>query len=93
MSRYTTLSSWQLIFLVIMMSILTAVLVSINTWYMDYRTLPIVHKDKAGACLKVENLENGHAFNCNDVDVTLRHYKLPNEKILSLDLHGMQKRD
>jgi len=75
MTRYTNLTAVQLFMLAILMSLLTAVLVSINTWYMDYRMLPMVYKDAAGTCLKVENLENGQAFNCNDVNVTLRRYK------------------
>ena len=91
MSRYATFSAGQLLALAVLMSILTSVLVSINTWYMDYRTLPIVRKDAAGTCLKVENLENGHAFNCNDVDVTLRRYKTNDEKIPAALVHGVQK--
>lgn len=75
--RFTTLSTLQLLGLAIAMSALTAVLVSINSWYMDLRLLPMVHKDAAGVCIKVENFENGHAFNCNDVDVILRRYRLP----------------
>jgi hypothetical protein len=90
MTRYTILSSWQLMFLVFFMSILTAVLVSINSWFIDYRTLPMVYKD-AGVCTKVENFENGHAFNCHDVDVTLRRYRMPDEKILPIPLHFLQK--
>ena len=91
MSRYTTLSNSQLAALAVLMSILTAVLVSINTWYMDFRTLPKVYRDAAGVCIKVENLENGHAFNCNDVDVTLRRYRLPNEEILASRMHVVPK--
>jgi len=73
--RYTTLSSVQLFLLALLMSLSTAVLVSINTWYQETRLLPEVHVDKAGACIKVVNFENGHAFNCNDVDVLLRRYR------------------
>ena len=73
--RYTTLSSVQLFMLALLMSLSTAVLVSINTWYQETRLLPEVHVDKAGACIKVVNFENGHAFNCNDVDVLLRRYR------------------
>jgi hypothetical protein len=58
-----------------MMSVLVAVLVSINSWYQDNRLLPEVHVDGAGACVKVVNFENGHAFNCNDVNVLLRRYR------------------
>jgi hypothetical protein len=70
------ISTWQLLLLAVVMSVLIAVLVSVNSWYMDYRTLPMVYKD-AGVCTKVENFENGHAFNCNDVNVTLRRYRMP----------------
>lgn len=90
--RYANMTFLQLLFLAIAMSVFTAVLVSINTWYMDYRTLPVVYKDASGNCTKVENFENGHAFNCADVDVVLRRYRTPNEKISPLDLHGLQEK-
>lgn len=82
--KYTMLTTFQLFLLAVIMSILTAVLVSINNWYLDFRTLPVVHRDASGTCLKVENFENGHAFNCDDVDVLLRRYRAPHEKISSL---------
>jgi len=72
---YTTLSTIQLLILTIVMSILTALLISVNTWYMSFSQLPRVHVDQASACVKVENFQNGHAFNCNDVDVLLRQYR------------------
>ena len=78
MTRYTQLSALQLLALALLMSLLTAVLVSINTWYQETRLLPEVHVDKNGACVKVVNFENGHAFNCQDMDVLLRRYhKVP----------------
>lgn len=73
--RYTTLSTLQLLALSLLISILVAVLVSINTMYQDYRLLPEVHVDNAGACVKAVNFENGHAFNCQDVNVLLRQYR------------------
>jgi len=73
--RFVTLNTWQLLTLVLLMSVLSATLVSINTWYLDTRLLPEVHADGAGACIKVVNFENGHAFNCNDVNVVLRRYR------------------
>jgi hypothetical protein len=73
--RYATLSTLQLLLLSVVMSVLVATLVSINTWYQDFRLLPEVHSDKAGVCVKVVNFENGHAFNCNDVNVLLRRYR------------------
>lgn len=73
--RFATLSTLQLFIMTLMMAILTALLVCVNTWYMTFIQLPKVHVDVAGACVKVENFENGHAFNCNDVDVLLRRYR------------------
>lgn len=73
--RFVTLSSVQLSVLTLLMALLTAILVSINTWYLDTRLLPEVHVDSAGQCLTVVNFENGHAFNCQDVNVVLRRYR------------------
>jgi hypothetical protein len=73
--RYTSLSNAQLFILALLMSVFVAILVSINSWYQDFRLLPEVHIDKTGACLKVVNFENGQAFNCDDVNVLLRRYR------------------
>ncbi len=73
--RFATLSNLQLFFMTMLMAILTALLVSVNSWYMAYIKLPKVHVDATAACVKVENFENGHAFNCADVDVLLRQYR------------------
>lgn len=73
--KFATLSNLQLFFMTLLMAIITALLISVNTWYMTFILLPKVHVDVAGACVKVENFENGHAFNCNDVDVLLRRYR------------------
>ena len=74
-TRYSNVSNWQFLLLALLIAIFSSLLVSINSWYMDFRTLPRVHLDKAGQCVKVENLENGHAFNCEDLDVLLRRYR------------------
>lgn len=73
--RFATLTTFQLLLMTLMMGIIAALLVAVNTWYMTFILLPKVHVDVAGACVKVENFENGHAFNCNDVDVLLRRYR------------------
>lgn len=75
--KYTNITAWQLLFLALSISIISTVASGAFFFYMDYITLPIVYKDAADECVKVENLENGHAFNCNDVDVTLRRYRQP----------------
>ena len=73
--KFATISTLQLFFMTMMMAVITALLVSINSWYMTFILLPKVHVDVAGVCVKVENFENGAAFNCNDVDVLLRRYR------------------
>lgn len=73
--RFTTLNGIQLFALAILIALLSTTLTCINTWYLDQRLLPMVYRDAGGVCMKVENFENGHAFNCNDVDVILRRYK------------------
>jgi hypothetical protein len=72
--KFVCITSPQLLILALLMSVLTATLVALNSWYLDYRMLPRVHVGADGTCIKVENLENGHAFNCNDVNVVLRQY-------------------
>lgn len=76
MTRFVNLSALQLIVLALLMSLITSVLISINTWWIDTRLLPQVYQDQAGTCIKVVNFENGHAFNCQDVGILLRRYRL-----------------
>ena len=75
MNRYTIVTSWQLVALSILISALVSTLVALNTWWMDNRLLPQVVTDAQGQCLKVNNYENAHAFNCNDVGVLLRRFR------------------
>jgi hypothetical protein len=75
MPRYTILSTAQLLLFSLLTAVFAAVLISINSWYQETRLLPMVQTDKLGACVKVVNFENGHAFNCTDVNVLLRQYR------------------
>jgi hypothetical protein len=75
MTRYTILSTAQLLLLSLLVGILAAVISSVNSVYRETQLLPEVHIDKLGACVKVINFENGHAFNCADVNVLLRRYR------------------
>lgn len=85
--RFMNVTAPQLLMLALVISIISGVTSAAASFYMDYRVLPIVYNDASGACIKVENIENGHAFNCNDVDVTLRRYRSPNEKIPTPAVH------
>lgn len=75
--KFMNVTTPQLLILALAISIISAATSCGFYFYMDYRTLPMVYTDPAGACVKVENFENGQAFNCNDVDVTLRRYRHP----------------
>lgn len=81
--RFMNVTAPQLLMLALVISIISGVTSAAASFYMDYRVLPIVYTDAGGACIKVENIENGHAFNCNDVDVTLRRYRSPTRDIKS----------
>lgn len=70
------MSNTGLLVLALLISIFSAALCTINMVYFDTRHLPVVHLDKNGDCIKVDNYENGHAFNCQDVNVLLRRYRV-----------------
>jgi hypothetical protein len=73
---FYTVSTKQLAAACVLISILAAALSGINTQVRDYLLLPeVYYSEKDNACLKVVNYENGHAFNCNDVNVLLRRYR------------------
>lgn len=73
--KYTILSNIQLFILSILVGLFSASAVVLNSWYQSYVLLPRVVTDATGQCIKVVNYENGHAFTCQDVDVTLRRYR------------------
>lgn len=77
--KFMNVTTPQLLSLALVISVISGVTSAGASLYMDYRVLPVVYKDAAGTCIKVENFENGHAFNCNDVDVTLRRYRMPDD--------------
>lgn len=77
--KYSIISTGQLIAISTIIPVITALLVSINSLTIIYFHLPIVHIDNTNACIKVDNFENGQAFNCNDVDVVLRRYRKSQE--------------
>jgi len=74
MSMYV-ISTKQLVIACSLISVLSASLFGINTLAREYFLLPEVMFDANGQCLKVVNYDNGHTFNCNDVNVILRRYR------------------
>lgn len=87
--RYHMVTTLELLFLSLTIGLVSSILISCFSLYMDWRLLPVVYTDANGACLKVENYENGHAFNCEDVDVILRRYRTPNETLPKVRLYSL----
>ena len=73
---YHIVSSKQLTMAALLTCVLTTSLIEINTQIKEHLTLPeVVFKSSDNSCIKVVNYENGHAYNCQDVDVILRKYR------------------
>ena len=74
--NFYTVSTKQIVIFSVVTSLLTVALIEINSVLKNYFVLPEVHVNaKDNSCIKVVNYENGHAFNCQDVDVVLRKYR------------------
>lgn len=73
--QFITLKNTQLFLLALLVGLISAGLVLSFQIYQSQQLLPLVVVDKAGACTKVLNFENGHTFGCQDVDVVLRRYR------------------
>lgn len=89
--KFMNVTAPQLLMLALVISAISGVTSAAASLYMDYRVLPIVYRDASGACTKVDNFDNGHAFNCADVDLVLRRYRTPAgetfEKVPTTDVH------
>jgi hypothetical protein len=73
--KYYQISGFQLFVMAIIVGVISAALITINTAVQEYLQLPMVHMSKDGQCTVVSNYKNGDAFTCNDVDVILRKYR------------------
>jgi type IV secretory pathway TrbF-like protein len=78
--KYSIITSSQLFVLAMLIGIISSLLtISFTIWY-KREMLPIVQVDQLGQCISVVNVENGHAFTCNDLGVVLRQYRTQVEK-------------
>lgn len=69
-------SNAQIVLMAILVSIIISAVVTINMLLKDHLLLPqVVFSSADNKCIKVINFENGHAFNCNDVNIILRRYR------------------
>lgn len=72
--KYTILTNAQLACLCIGLGVISASLVIFANMYFSYKALPqVIYSNDE--CIRVLNFENGHAFNCADVDIVLRVYR------------------
>lgn len=92
---YVTMTLMQILLSSIFIGMVAGCMSILNSMYHDYSLLPIVERStQSEQCIRVINLDNGHAFNCNDVDLVLRRYRThviteqANEKLSSA---GMQQ--
>lgn len=74
--KFTQATNFQIVIMSVLMSIIIALLTIASNLYLDTRNLPIVTNDASGECVRVLNVENGHAFTCNDINITLRRYRV-----------------
>lgn len=77
-TKYYVVSNSQIIITAILVAVLTASLVTINTAVKKYFELPVVTFSEDGKCATVSNYKNGEAYTCSDVGVVLRNYRLKN---------------
>lgn len=78
MTNYHVMSSTQMFFLSILISIISSALIVINIYVKDYLLLPVV-MPSAENCIVVKNFRNGDAYTCNDVGSILRKYRIKTE--------------
>jgi hypothetical protein len=60
----------------ILIGIIAAALITINTSVQEYLQLPLITETEDGKCAAVSNFKNGEAFTCSDVGVILRKYRI-----------------
>ena len=74
--KNTVLSTVQLLIMTLLMGLMAGAIAVGFTIWRDYKLLPIVATTQGGECVKVLNLQNGHAFSCPDRDILLRQYRI-----------------
>ena len=75
-AKYYQVSNLQLFLMSLLIGVIGAALVIINTTAMEYLQLPEVTNGQDGKCASVANYKNGEAFTCGDVGTILRKYRI-----------------
>lgn len=76
MKRYYVVSTYQAFILCLMSALFSASAVVAASFLTYWVSLPEVTRDQDGKCVRVASRKNGEAFQCQDVDVLLREYRV-----------------
>lgn len=76
MNKYYVVSNRQIFISSILISVIVFCLLTINSLVSDFFQLPIVITTKDKQCVTVTNIKNGDNFNCSDVDIVLKNYRV-----------------
>lgn len=74
--KYHQVSNFQMFVGSILIGVIAAAIVTINTTAKEYLQLPIVTMSSDDKCAAVANFKNGEAYTCGDVGTILRNYRV-----------------
>jgi hypothetical protein len=75
-TKYYQVSNLQLFIMAVLVGVIAAALITINTTVRDYLQLPVVTMASDDKCVAVANYRNGETFTCSDVGTVLRNYRV-----------------
>lgn len=74
--KYYQVTNANLFVMALLIGVIAAALITINTSVLEYLQLPKVTMSADDKCVSVANYKNGEAFNCGDVGTILRNYRV-----------------
>lgn len=76
MKAYHLVSTGQALIAAAAIALLSGASVAAVSAYINYQDLPLIEQSPDGKCLRVLNFKNGDGFQCQDVGVILRKYRI-----------------
>jgi hypothetical protein len=73
--KYYQVTNNQLFLMAILVAVIVAALITINTAVKEYLQLPEVIMTAEDKCATVSNFKNGDAYTCGDVGTILRNFR------------------
>jgi hypothetical protein len=74
--KYFQVTTFQLLTMAVLTGVVAAAIVIINIRINEYLQLPEVDFNSDGQCVSVANYQNGEAYQCTDVGLVLRNYRV-----------------